>query len=302
MMDEFQRRFLPSYSVLRSFDSAARHGSFTQAAKELNLTQSAISRQVKELEETVGVELFRRVGRRVILTRAGQKFADDLAVDLSNIRHTVMRAISVGDMSSLLRVATLPTFASQWLVPKLPGFKKSHPHVEVSLSTRLEPVDLEREHFDVAIHFGQQNLPNSDMAFLCSEVMVPVASPKFIRTHGISSLKKLAQAPLLHLSTRPTVWHDFFHSVGIDGGSFLKGQYFDQFSMIIAGAEASLAAALVPRYLVERELKTGLLQALSTEKFTTNKNYYLVTPASQNNPLAAEFCIWMLAEMGKSPI
>lgn len=301
-MDEFQRRFLPSYPVLRSFDSAARHESFTLAAKELNLTQSAISRQVKELEQIVGVDLFWRVGRRVVLTRAGQKFASDLAIDLGNIRHTVMRAISVGDMSDSLRVATLPTFASQWLVPKLAGFRKLHPLVEISLSTRLQPFDLEKEHFDLAVHFGQQNWPNSDMRFLCSEVMIPVASPDFIRLHGISSLKKLGRVPLLHLSSRPTVWHDFFHSVGIEGGSFLKGQYFDQFSMIIAGAEASLAAAMVPRYLVEQELRSGVLQVLARKPFTTSNNYYLVTPAGQNNPLANKFCDWMISQIGRSPI
>ncbi len=302
MMDEFQRRFLPSYPILRSFDSAARHESFTLAAKELNLTQSAISRQVKELEEIVGVDLFRRVGRRVVLTRAGQKFASDLAVDLGNIRHTVMRAISVGDMSESLRVATLPTFASQWLIPKLSDFKKLYPQAEISLSTRLQPIDLEKENFDLAIHFGQQNWPNSDMRFLCSEVMIPVASPDFVRVHGLSSLKKLARAPLLHLSSRPTVWHDFFQSVGIEGGTFLKGQYFDQFSMIIAGAEASLAAAMVPRYLVEQELKSGALQSLVRKPFTTSDNYYLVTPTGHNNALAKIFCDWMLVQIGTSPI
>jgi LysR family transcriptional regulator, glycine cleavage system transcriptional activator len=288
-MDEFQRRFLPSYAVLRSFDSAARHESFTLAAKELNLTQGAISRQVKELEQIVGVNLFRRV-------------ASDLVIDLGNLRHTVMRAISVGDMNSSLRVATLPAFASRWLIPKLSGFNKTHPNVEISLSTRLEPIDLEKEHFDLAIHFGQQNWPNADMLLLCSEVMIPVASPEFVRIHGISSLKKLARAPLMHLSTRPTVWHDYFKSVGIEGGSFLKGQYFDQFLMIVAGAEASLAAALVPRYLVERELRSGVLQVLDNETFATNNNYFLVTPAKQSNQLATEFCAWVIAQIGLTPI
>ncbi|MBZ0260833.1 MAG: LysR family transcriptional regulator [Hyphomicrobiales bacterium] len=297
-MDEFQRRFLPSHFLLRSFDAAARLESFTLAAKELNLTQSAISRQVKELEQIVGVDLFRRVGRRVILTRAGQKFAGDLAIDLGNLQRTVMRAISAGDMNSSLRVATLPTFACRWLVPRLSGFNKTHPNVEISLSTRLKPFDLEEEHFDLAIHFGQQNWPNTDMLLLCSEVMIPVASPDFVRTHGISSLEDLARAPLLHLSTRPTVWLDYFQSVRIKGSDFLKGKYFDQFSMIIAGAEASLAAALVPRYLVERELRTGALQVLADETFTTNSSYFLVTPANQNNQLAAEFCAWMIGQVG----
>ena len=132
--------------------------------------------------------------------------------------------------------------------------------------------------------------------------MIPVASPEFVRAHSITSLKKLARAPLLHLTSRPTVWHEYFQSVAIEGDSFLKGQYFDQFSMIIAGAEASLAAALVPRYLVERELRTGVLQVLAAETFTTNNSYFLVTPANQNNQLASDFCAWMIAQIGLSPI
>jgi LysR family glycine cleavage system transcriptional activator len=297
----FQRRYLPSYSVLRSFESAARHQSFTLAAKELNLTQSAVSRQVKELEQIVGADLFRRVGRKVVLSRAGRKLAADLTIDLENLHRTVMRAISAGDMSSSLRIATLPTFACRWLIPRLTRFNRLHRNVEISLFTRLEPFDLEKEHFDLAIHFGQQNWPNTDMLPLCSEVMLPVASPEFVRAYRIKSLEDLAEAPLLHLSSRPTGWQDYFQTVGIAGGNFLKGKYFDQFSMIIAGAEESLAAALVPEFLIERELRTGALQPLSDKLFSTSNSYFLVTPANQNNRLAAAFCVWMLGEVG-SPL
>ena len=121
-MKSFQRRYMPSISALRSFEAAARHQSFTLAAEELNLTQSAISRQVKEMEKIVGAQLFRRTGRVVILTRAGKRLADEVSIDLENIRRTMMRAVSAGNMSSTLRVATLPTFATRWLIPRLPEF------------------------------------------------------------------------------------------------------------------------------------------------------------------------------------
>ena len=173
-----QRRYIPSMAAIRSFEAAARHQSFTLAASELNLTQSAVSRQVKEMEHIVGAQLFRRTGREVILTRAGTRLASDLSSELDNISSVMMRAVSAGNMNSTLRVATLPTFATLWLIPRLPGFFKKHPDIEISFSTRLEPFDLAEENFDLAIHFGQKNWPNTQMRKFFSERMIPVASPR----------------------------------------------------------------------------------------------------------------------------
>jgi len=298
-MHPLPRRYLPSYSVLRSFESAARHESFTLAAKELSLTQSAVSRQVKELEAIIGVDLFRRVGRRVILTRAGQKLAFDLSADLENIRRTMMRAISAGNLNSTLRIATLPAFASRWLVPRLGHFSLAHPNIEVSLSSRLSIFDLDAEQFDLAIHFGEQNWPNGKLRHLCDEIMVPVASPAFITRHGIHSLDDLRHVPLLHLTTRPLAWQEFFEQAGFADDNFIKGKYFDQFSMIISGAVASLAAALIPNYLIESELKAGTLQVLTEETLATDQGYYLVTPEGHDNENTELFCAWILDRIGK---
>ena len=168
---------LPSLALLRSFESAARHQSFTQAAEELHLTQSAISRQVRELEETMGVPLFRRLGRRVVLTDAGRLFAADIAVDLDRLRQTSLRAIAAGDNRTTLRIATLPTFAARWLIPRLPSFEAANPDVEISLATRLEPFDLLTERFDLAIHYGAADWPNAHLTLLCREEMIVVSAP-----------------------------------------------------------------------------------------------------------------------------
>lgn len=301
-LERFQRRNLPSHSVLRSFETAARHESFTLAAEELHLTQSAISRQVKELEATVGTELFRRVGRRVALTSSGRNLASDLAVDLENIRRSMMRAISAGEMGATLRIASLPTFASKWLVPKLPDFAKQNPEIEISLSSRHKPFDLPGEHFDLAIHFGQANWPETDMKLLCSETMVAVSAPLFRSDYNIQSAVDIARVPLLHMATRPTAWMDFFEASNLTQKTALKGKYFDQFSMTIAGAEASLGAALVPAYLIEQELSAGTLVMLSNKTITTDNSYYLVTPKSQQNSAVDALCDWMLGCVGKSSI
>lgn len=299
-MTTFQRRHLPSHAVLRSFESAARHESFTQAAEELHLTQSAISRQVKELEQTVGVALFRRVGRRVILTNAGKNLAHDLKVDLENIRRTMLRAISAGDTGAALRVATLPAFASRWLIPRMPEFSALHPDIEISMSTRMAPFNMEQEHFDLAIHFGANDWPNTDMKILCNETLIAVASPTFKERHQISSLEALSAVPLLHMTTRPLAWQDYFEQAGLTGGPMLAGKYFDQFSMIIAGAQASLGAGLLPTYLIEKELASGALVALDASSLVTENCYYMVTPLNKKNKHVEGFCDWMLSSVSGS--
>ncbi|MEP3296270.1 MAG: LysR substrate-binding domain-containing protein [Pseudoruegeria sp.] len=293
-----QRRNLPSHAVLRSFECAARRESFTRAAEELNLTQSAISRQVKELEMTVGTPLFRRVGRRVALTPAGRMLAKDLSNDLENIYRTVMRAISAGEHASALRIAVLPTFASRWLIPRLPEFFAKHPKIEVNLTSRLKPFDLARESFDAAIHFGAEDWPDAEMHILCAEKMVPVASPTFIERQGITQISDLIGVPLLHMQTRPTVWNDLFNEADVSGDISMSGKYFDQFSMIIAGTRASLGAGLIPEYLIENELQSGELVRIGTSTVVTKNKYYFVTPENLNNDQITLFRKWMQATVG----
>jgi LysR family glycine cleavage system transcriptional activator len=294
-----QRRYLPSHSVLRSFECAARHQSFTLAAEELHLTQSAISRQVKELEDNVGTALFRRSGRRVLLTKAGRTLAEKLAVDLENIHQTIMRAVSAGRQGTAISMAVLPGFASRWLIPRLPEFSAQHPNIELNLSTRIKPFDLDREHFDLAIHFGTDDWPDTDMRELCTETMIAVSSPEFKKQYKICDLNKLADVPLLHMETRPVVWQQFFQQNGIEDNIILSGKYFDQFSMIIAGAVASLGAALVPTYLIERELGAGLLVQLGEPTVTTKNSYYMVTPSNRRNEDVDLLCDWMKNSVGE---
>jgi len=288
-----QRRFLPSHAILRSFECAARQESFTLAAEELHLTQSAISRQVKELEQIVGASLFRRVGRRVVLTQAGRNLATELAVDLENIRQTVLRAIASGDQGTSLRIAVLPTFASRWLIPKLPDFASQNPDITINLATRLEPFDLEKERFDIAIHFGGNDWPGTKMLRLFGEEMIAVSSPEFQAKHRIRNSAQLETLPLLHLETRPSAWSDWFAKLGIDNKTAYSGMHFDQFSMLIAGALASLGAALVPKYLISQELRFKHLVQLAPASLRTKNSYYLVTSTGGNRPGVDEFTSWI---------
>jgi LysR family glycine cleavage system transcriptional activator len=289
-------------STLRSFEAAARHQNFTFAAKELNLTQSAVSRQVKELEQMVGAQLFRRTGRQVVLTRAGSRLAADVHIELESIRRIVMRAVSAGNMNSTLRLAILPTFATLWLIPRLPNFYQKHPELEISFSTRLKPFDLNSEQFDLAIHFGQENWPNTDMRKFFSEKMIPVASPAFVEQYNINSFADTSQAPLIHTSSRPSAWPEYMEQIGFKDRAYLTGQYFDQFSMVIAAVQASLGIGLLPKYLVQKEIENGELLALSRAELVTENSYYFVTPEDQKDENVEKFYEWMLAQVADSPI
>ncbi len=288
-------RNMPSHNLLRSFECAARHESFTQAAEELRLTQSAVSRQVNELEGFIGAPLFRRVGRRVVLTDAGRRFAEDLAIDLENIKQSVVRAISDAGRKSTLRVGTLPTFASRWLIPRLPTFLADHPEIEIRLETRTIPFDLVRERFDVAIHFGTANWPEARMSKLFDEEMLPVASPRFRDAYSASNPASLAQAPLLHLITRERAWVDWFAANNITDNHLLAGRHFDQFSMVIAGAVNSLGAALLPSYLIESELERGILVPLSQMRLRTHSSYFVVSVAGQVDKQINTFIRWLIS-------
>jgi LysR family glycine cleavage system transcriptional activator len=288
-----QRRLLPSHAILRSFECAARHESFTLAAEELHLTQSAISRQVKELEQSIGTDLFRRSGRRVVLTTAGQNLASELAVDLENIRQTVLRAITSGERGASLRIAVLPTFASRWLIPRLKGFSKLWPDVTVNLATKLKPFDIEKERFDIAIHFGADDWPDTKMVRLFEEEMIVVCAPEFRKRYNIVDTSQLESLPLLHLETRPTAWSDWFSKVGMDDKQAYSGKQFDQFSMLIAGALASLGVALLPKYLIETELSVGSLVRLADTSLTTKNGYFIVTAAGNNQPHVTAFSKWI---------
>lgn len=291
---------LPSLTALRSFECAARHGSFTLAAEELHLTQSAVSRQVKELELTIGTALFHRIGRRVVLTEAGRGLADELAVELENIRHTLLRAVAAGSVGSSLKVATLPTFATRWLIPRLADFERRHPGIAVNLYTRLEPFDMARERFDLAIHYGGEDWPGCHLEPLCAEVVVPVASPALLPRLGAATPADLLAAPLLHLDSRPKAWADWFHLAGIEAPPFLPGKRFDQFGMIIAAIQGGLGLGLIPLYLIEAELETGALARLPGPDLVSADAYWIARPQGVDNANARLFGAWMRTQVSGS--
>lgn len=284
---------LPSLALMRSFEAAARHESYTMAAEELGVTQGAVSRQVRELETALGVALFRRVGRAVRLSKAGRALAQELAFDLDRLNGTVGRAIAAGQGASLLTIAVLPTFAARWLVPRLPDFKARHPGVGLELQSYTQAFDLEARRIDLAIHFGRADWPGAQLRRLYPEDLVVTAAPGLIRTHGLRDPAQVFDLPLLHLTSRPDLWAGYHDQLGLGAGAVFPGTRFDQFTMLIAAAVAGLGAAILPSYLIEAELSSGALAPIGPVTGSSQGAYYIATPTGQQNEAAQLFSDWI---------
>lgn len=292
-----RRSLTPDFINLQAFECAARHQNFSRAAQELNLTQSAISRQIADLEQQTGLKLFERVRQRVILSEAGEKLLPEVKQLLAQAERLMIGAVATGQMATSLRIATLPTFGGKWLVPRLGRFLARHPAVAVSIESRSTHFSFAEENFDLAIHFGQPTWANASCTFLCNERVLPVASPALSAPFEQSEVR-FEQLPLLHLTTRPKLWADWAHNRGIELPQAYQGLRFDQFSMLIAAASAGLGFALLPTYLIESELQSGALRPLTDIPMQTENAYFIVRPENKRTQVAArDFEAWILKEV-----
>ena len=290
------RRFLPSISLLAAFEAVARAGSVTAAARELDLTQSAVSRQIKALEEQLGVELFLRERQTVRLTLAGDSYAREIREALRRISSASLN-LRANPHGGTLNLAILPTFGTRWLAPRLGRFLSKNPGVTINLVTRLSSFDFRLDSIDAAIHFGHPHWPGAELTFLMSEWTIPACSPQFVKEHAIGEAGDLLDVPLLHLTTRPDAWENWFSENGVAFQS-LQGMLFDQFATAAQAAIAGLGIALLPTFPIEEELKRGDLVAAIDRTTESRERYYLAYPAERADyaPLAA-FREWIEAEV-----
>ena len=288
-----RRALLPDLSVLQTFEAAARHGNFSRAAAELNLTQSAVSRQIRELEAQTGQQLFERIRQRVVLSEAGRQALPDVRRILAEAERLMLQTLAAGPVTQQLRVATLPTFGSRWLVPRLPDFLSRHPDVTLTLESRDIPFSFDDDPMDLAIHYGKPVWPGAVTEFLCTEIVVPVAG----RALAARLTGPLDKAPLLHLTGRPRLWQQWFDRY-MPGTEVWRGQRFDQFSMIIAAASAGLGVALLPTYLIETELASGDLVRLMDAPMETENAYYIVLPeGGQHRSASLLLRDWLMGQV-----
>lgn len=296
MINTSQRRLVPSSSMLLAFDAAARMGSFTEAAAELDLTQGAISRQINALEKQLDVALFERIKKTVHLTQAGKIYAKEIHSALQIIRNASLNAMS-NPMSGTLNLAILPTLGTRWLMPRLPDFLQQHPDITVNFVTKLKPFDFRQENLHAALHFGLPNWPDTTQTYLMGEAVIPVCSPTFLQQNPIDNIQDLAKLPLLHLSTRPKAWDDWFKHSKIDEPKRL-GMLFEEISIIAKAAASGLGVALLPKFLIQSELDRGELVLILDLPVKSGSGYYLVTPLNRAEyaPVVA-LTQWLLTQV-----
>lgn len=289
------RRKIPSTAALVAFESAARHQSFTKAADELALTQSAICRQIAGLEEFLGIELFRRSRRGVKLTEAGLAYSRKVAAQLDAVERDTLAAMGQQGAQAL-ELAVVPTFATQWLVPRLKEFQQLHPEVTVHLTNRTRPFLFADTGFDAAIYFGDGDWSGTEAHYLMPEEPVPVCSPQLLAGRDSFSAEELAELPLLQQSTRPYVWRQWFGSQGVNTPRDLSGPRYELFSMLAQAASHGMGVALIPPFLIERELSEGrLVPAHPSALLSSDKAYRLMIPERKVESAAlVAFRDWLL--------
>ena len=295
----------PPIAALRALESAARHLSYTRAAKELHVTQSAISHQIHHAEQLWGVKLFRRRGRGLALTEAGEALAPVVRDFIFRITSTLEDLKEEDESPSDLRVTLLQSFAFKWLVPRLGHFNHDYPDIDVWISTSDVLVEFDQETADVGIRLGYGNWGSLHEELLLTEYVFPVCSPYFLREHGApGEPKDLLDLPLLRRSAIDILprWRDWFREAGVVVRRMPSGTKFPQTSLALQAAIDHQGIALARSAHVLDDLNAGRLIRLFPEVVCrSSASYYFVcTPGRENEPDIAAFRQWLADEARKS--
>src|SRR5258706_10175455 len=266
---------LPPLETFRFFEAAARHLSFTRAAEEMHVTHGAVSQRVKRLEEHLGMPLFRRGGRSMLLTDEGRRLLERVRAAIGEITEGV-EAIQSGSRERILTVSMVPGFAAYWLLPRLAEFIERHPDIEVNIRATLSLTDFARDGVDMAVRFGPGTWPGLISIKLYDEELVPVCSPAFRDGRLPRVPGDLLKVPLLHDERQP--WSIWFKAVGLDyRDAGQRPRYGDQ-TLLLPAAIAGLGVALARASLVQGDLESGRLVRLFSESVRTKYSYFILFP------------------------
>ncbi|HYM31969.1 MAG TPA: transcriptional regulator GcvA [Candidatus Cybelea sp.] len=293
---------LPSLNGLRAFESAARLMSFTKAAAELNVTQTAVSHQIRRLEEQLGLKLFERHNRALVLTREAQAYLPSVRAAFEDLRRATER-LGRRDDQRIVTVTTMASLAVKWLVPRLAAFQEAHPGIEVRISTSTQLVDLRRENVDLAIRYGRGNWPGLRADWLMAEDLFPVCSPALLKGgKPLRSPADLEHHTLLHLGGGGSAedWRLWLTAAGQPTEWATRpGLTFDLAFMALQAAIDGLGVALGRTAYVEADLAAGRLVAPFDMRLPAEAGFYVVSPEeTANSPKIALFRDWLLGSIG----
>ncbi|SLN74359.1 transcriptional regulator GcvA [Oceanibacterium hippocampi] len=288
---------LPPLNALRSFEAAARNLSFSKAASELNVTPAAISHQIKGLEDFLGVKLFRRLNRVVMLTDAGQAYLPGIREGFQKLYDATVRLQTV-ESSGVLTISTLSSIASRWLVPRLRRFQERYPDIDVRLTTSDHLVDFAREDVDIAIRYGTGHYPGlHSVRFLEEEYLYPVCSPALLAgARPLQRPEDLAFHTLLHDDMKVD-WAMWLTAAGVQGVDPKRGPAYTDSSMVLQAAVEGHGVALGRSALAADDLEAGRLVKPFEIEIASTFAYYVVSPeTTAEQPKIAAFREWILSE------
>ncbi len=296
------KRDCPTIQELLAFDAVARGDSLTQAAAALCITVSAVSKQVAGLEAFLGVPLLRKHGRGVQLTAQGRAYWQKIAGSLRAIETATYEARSGGGDVGLLTLASVPTFLTRWLIPRLPEFRRRHPKITLSFSRHLEPSDGIPPQVDAAVRYSPGEWPGVVAEYIAGREFTLIASDALAGgQHRIRHPSDLLGHTLLHHEEATAAWPQWAAQHGVPQSHVSAGPRFAQYSALIQAARSGLGVGLVPRVLVEDELADGALRSPCGEPVAVDQGHYLCfRPDRIHLPAFAAFRDWLMAEGQRS--
>ncbi|WP_354408187.1 MULTISPECIES: transcriptional regulator GcvA [unclassified Marinobacterium] len=286
---------MPPLNALRSFESAARNLSFNEAAEELFVTPSAISHQIKLLEEFLGLKLFRREKRKVSLTAAGERYLPSVQLALDEIESATRRLMTSPNLSAV-NISVAPAFLTRWLVPRITRFQEQYPDVELRFSSTTGFIDFEHSDTDMAVYYGEGNWRGVDIHFLRYLVSTPVCSPKL--AEGLNSPEDLLKRTLIHVSGRRQEWQQILQQLGVRANTSTRTMSFSSTALAVSAAIEGIGVSLADRALVQRELEAGQLVVPFDITLDKPRAFYLVYQEKRQLTYGMQaFRDWILQEM-----
>lgn len=289
-------RKLPPLNAVRAFEVAARHVSFSKAAKELFVTHGAVSKQVAALEAWLSTPLFNRSQSQLTLTEAGRTFLAAVTPALDRIAVTAMQLLEQTEPTSL-RINAPPTFTMRWLIPRISAFQRKHGGVEVKLTTSTAAVNFEAAGYDVAIRGANQSLPGMVSVPFMTETIVPICHPDLLDHGRLRAPSDLSGHTLISYDTEPLAWSDWLQLAKVPDLRAANTLQFEQMYFALQAAVEGLGVVLVPLFLVADDIISGRLCAPFDLSIARQRRYYANAPLSAGqNPVIESFCEWLLKE------
>ena len=275
-------------NALRAFEATARLGRMQDAAAELHVTHSAISRQVRNLEDILGIQLFVGPRNNLQLSEAAASVLPQITEAFQQLETAVSQLMQT--QIGLVRISCLGTLLMRWLIPRLEDFHNTFPNIDLQLSADDKAVDFHRSSLDLAIRVAAEFPDHASVHYMFPDLVGPVLSPELSADHDVNSPETLTRLPLLHTQTRPTAWSDWAASHGISLPK--EGQCYEHFYFMLEAVAAGLGVAIAPYILVHDDLKAGRLVA--PLGFSPSGMNYAILIRAELSPSARTFIEWLL--------